>query len=816
MSSKKTATTRSAVKKRKPKAKAKTKSLITQEIAGVILVFVSIFLGFVFYSKSMGIVGDVLKGFTLGVFGVLTYFLPVILLFSGILLIFDVEKKKIYAPTAIIVVGLISLLSLIHTIAFDNLNTSLPFIEFIKNSYTLGSKSGIGGGVLGALVSYPVQLYMGQAACYIIFIMLLVVSVMILTNFSIRAMTANVALVSKNVNHAVREKIEVKKQQKEKNLFVLDESKPALFKKEDETPIKGSRQKRQNGSQLKDITVTDTAAQTPVNQGKVQKQIKLQQFDLSTDGSPSSTKPEGERVVTRTHPVEINDFEQNGKKIAKIVDTSNTQDEPEAEKEIYVKPPYALLDYKAMPKSSRVNNEFLRNQAQKLEDTLKSFKLNAKVVNICRGPVVTRYEVVPAAGVRVSRIVGLADDIALNLAAQSIRIEAPIPGKSAVGIEVPNSDVATVYLKELIDSGEFRNTTSYVSFALGKDIAGKKIYSDISMMPHLLVAGATGSGKSVCINSIIMSILYNATPEDVRMIMIDPKVVELSVFNNIPHLLVPVVTDPRKAASALNWAVVEMQRRYKVFAAKGIRDINGYNALAFNEGIDKIPQILVIIDELADLMMVAPKEVEDSICRIAQLGRASGIHLVIATQRPSVDVITGTIKANIPSRIAFAVSSATDSRTIIDSGGAEKLLGKGDMLFYPTGKDQPTRVQGCFVTEKEVSSVVDFLKIDQTNSYDKQVIDTIAKGGKQSDEVKNELDKVDKMLPQAVEVVVEYNQASISMLQRRLRVGYARAARLIDEMEIRNIVAKSEGPKPREVLITYTQFKEMFKSDDNE
>jgi len=300
------------------------------------------------------------------------------------------------------------------------------------------------------------------------------------------------------------------------------------------------------------------------------------------------------------------------------------------------------------------------------------------------------------------------------------------------------------------------------------------------------------------------------------MIMIDPKVVELSVFNNIPHLLVPVVTDPRKAASALNWAVVEMQRRYKVFAAKGIRDINGYNALAFNEGIDKIPQILVIIDELADLMMVAPKEVEDSICRIAQLGRASGIHLVIATQRPSVDVITGTIKANIPSRIAFAVSSATDSRTIIDSGGAEKLLGKGDMLFYPTGKDQPTRVQGCFVTEKEVSSVVDFLKIDQTNSYDKQVIDTIAKGGKQSDEVKNELDKVDKMLPQAVEVVVEYNQASISMLQRRLRVGYARAARLIDEMEIRNIVAKSEGPKPREVLITYTQFKEMFKSDDNE
>jgi len=786
-------------------SKKKTTIVITKEIQGVIMVFFAIFLGFVFYSDTMGIVGEYIKTFMLGLTGVLTYFLPIIALLTGIVWIFDLEKKKIPVPIIVFIISYISLASLIHTISFKNIDIATSFFGFVNNSYVAGASNHFGGGVIGSLLFYPTYYYIGIVACYIFFIMVLLVSIMIITNFSIKAMTTNIALVGKSINEAVKEKKVEKKQQKESELFILDESLPILDDKvnaTDDLSVKLNKNKRKE---------------------KV-KSRKLPKRDLSTiemaedEGTTPRSEPEQSK-----DPITIKDYEEKTDSTSLIIDNNDEEKQEvieetiidaDKEVEIYVKPPYALLNATVASKGGRANNDFLRAQAQKLEETLKSFRLDAKVTNICRGPVVTRYEVVPAAGVRVSKISSLTDDIALNLAAQSIRIEAPIPGKAAVGIEVPNSEVSHVYLKELVDSKEFRNGTSFLDFSLGKDIAGKKIFADIAQMPHLLVAGATGSGKSVCINSIIMSILYNATPEDVRMIMIDPKVVELSVFNNIPHLLVPVVTDPRKSASALNWAVVEMQRRYKVLAAKGIRDLKGYNDLAFNEGQEKIPQILVIIDELADLMMVAPKEIEDSICRIAQLGRAAGIHLVIATQRPSVDVITGTIKANIPSRIAFAVSSATDSRTILDMGGAEKLLGKGDMLYYPTGKDQPIRVQGCFVSEKEVNAVSEFLKSDNSSRYDNEVVENIRSGGDESEEVRDELAKVDKLLPQAVEIVIEHNQASISMLQRRMRVGYARAARLIDEMEIRNIVAKSEGPKPRDVLISYSQYKEMFGKEE--
>ena len=472
----------------------------------------------------------------------------------------------------------------------------------------------------------------------------------------------------------------------------------------------------------------------------------------------------------------------------------------------YVIPPMDLLKMPKVSPHEKDRTRLVENNARLLEDTLNSFGVSAKVVEVSRGPVVTRYELHPAPGVKVSRIVSLADDIALNLAAPSVRIEAPIPGKAAVGIEVPNRDISPVFLREVLESEEFLLHPSKIAVALGKDIAGKNVIADITKMPHLLIAGATGSGKSVCINALIISILYKASPQDVKLIMIDPKMVELNQYNGIPHLLIPVVTDPKKAAGALNWAVQEMTSRYNLFADKGVRDIEGYN-MAVEDPEERLPQMLVIIDELADLMMVAPAEVEDAVCRLAQMARAAGIHLVIATQRPSVDVITGLIKANIPSRIAFAVSSQVDSRTILDMGGAEKLLGRGDMLFYPVGTNKPIRVQGSFISAKEVEAVVNYIKQqNDTPVYNPDVLEEIA-----AEHELTELENHDELLPEAIEIVIDAGQASISMLQRRLRIGYARAARLIDEMEVRGIVSGFEGSKPRNVLITRDEFERLYK-----
>jgi len=480
----------------------------------------------------------------------------------------------------------------------------------------------------------------------------------------------------------------------------------------------------------------------------------------------------------------------------------------------YRKPPVTLLKTTRTVSGEVIGDE-LKNNAQTLVDTLKSFGVQTRITDICRGPAVTRYELQPSAGVKISKITGLADDIALNLASAGIRIEAPIPNKAAVGIEVPNKNVSMVSIRELVESPDFQNADSKLTVALGKDIAGNIILADIGKMPHVLIAGATGSGKSVCINSIIISLLYRATPDEVKLLMIDPKVVELGVYNAVPHLLVPVVTDPKKAAGALGWAVTEMLNRYKAFAERGVRDLTGYNRLAEDQDeLAPMPRIVIIIDELADLMMAAPGDVEDSICRLAQMARAAGMHLVIATQRPSVDVITGVIKANIPSRIAFAVSSMVDSRTILDMGGAEKLLGRGDMLFYPVGSSKPQRVQGCFVTDAEVESVVGYIKEGETMVYDEQIVAEIdrhavaeksGKGGGAG----NGGDDTDDMLPQAIECVVEAGQASTSQLQRRLKLGYARAARIIDQLEEKGVVGPFEGSKPRQVLISKERWMEM-------
>ncbi len=776
---------------KKPTAKRKTKqaSAVSHEFTGVILLGLAIFLGFAFYSDGMGMVGQVLKNLSMGLIGVFTYAFPPLLFVIGTLIIADLKKRPIKNPVGAIIIGIIALLSLIHTVTFKSLDMDVNFFPFIGNAYKAGVLHGIGGGAIGALLSYVVYVFMGKTACYLIFIVTLLVCLMIITSFSIKATTRRIAAAGKQMNDQIKKRRQTRLEQapppqpkpkKERKLYVFNGE-------EDAVKADGELDEMDRIETRLDTGKRPVLVPTNIQDGTAG--LK-DEWDGAVKAADSTYQPDAGMDI------QIEDYQAE-----------------DHEAEPYVKPPYGLLKTPPSNRGKRGSESELRAQAQTLEDTLRSFNLDAKVVNICRGPVVTRFEVSPAPGVRVSRIVSLADDIALNLAAQSIRIEAPIPGRAAIGIEVPNGDIAMVYLKELIDTAEFRNIDSMIAFGLGKDITGKKIYADIAQMPHLLVAGATGAGKSVCINSIIMSVLYNATPEDVRMILIDPKVVELSVFNDIPHLLVPVVTDPKKAASAINWAVVEMQRRYQMFAANESRSIDEYNEKAFKEGNEKVPKILVIIDELSDLMMVAAREMEDAICRIAQLGRACGIHLIIATQRPSVDVITGTIKANIPSRIAFAVSSHTDSRTIIDMGGAEKLLGRGDMLYYPTGKDRPIRIQGCFVTHTEVNAVASFLKSEKDSPYDKQAVDNI-KNGTTSSGPSGGLDEADELLPRAVETVLEYEQASISMLQRRLRVGYARAARLIDEMELRQIVSKSEGPKPRQVLIGWEQYREMFQKDN--
>ena len=506
---------------------------------------------------------------------------------------------------------------------------------------------------------------------------------------------------------------------------------------------------------------------------------------------------------------------------AERMETQPAQSAPKEEDSSYIFPPVTMLA-SGKKVDAAVETEELQTNGKLLVETLKSFGVQTKILDICRGPAVTRYELQPAAGVKISKITNLADDLAMNLAATGVRIEAPIPGKAAVGIEVPNKVKTIVRMRELVESNSFVTSKSHLTVALGRDIAGQVTVADLSKMPHILIAGTTGSGKSVCINSLIVSLLYKSGPDDVRFLMIDPKVVELGIYNGIPHLLVPVVTDPRKAAGALNWAVTEMLKRYKIFAENNVRDLKGYNALAQannyqdenGQPMHKMPQIVIIIDELSDLMMAAPNEVEDAICRLAQMARAAGMHLVVATQRPSVDVVTGLIKANIPSRIAFAVSSAIDSRTILDSGGAEKLLGQGDMLFSPVGAQKPLRIQGCFVSDSEIESVVDFVKNSRSVIYDDSIAQEIERsaveGSKSSDSGSNDDEgSGDPMMNEAIKCVVEAGQASTSLLQRRLRLGYARAGRLIDEMEQMGIVGPHEGSKPRQVLITYAQWLEM-------
>ncbi len=521
-------------------------------------------------------------------------------------------------------------------------------------------------------------------------------------------------------------------------------------------------------------------------------------------------EPTKEEVITvQNAPSAVKDLKTIKKENAVItheeVDAVETTITHQVEKsyENYKIPNTTLLNFGSHARSEK-DNQAILEKAKLLERTLANFKIDAKVVQVSKGPMITRFEIQPSPGVKVSKIVNLTDDIALNLAATSVRIVAPIPGKAAIGIEVPNENTAIVTLRDVIETDNYSKADSPIRFALGKGISGQPIVADLSKMPHLLIAGATGSGKSVCVNTIISSILFNAKPDEVKFLMIDPKVVELNVYNGIPHLILPVVTDPKKASIALNWAVQEMTERYNKFAENGVRDVTSFNKKANHEDrLEVMPRIVVIIDELADLMMVAPNQVEDAICRLAQMARAAGIHLIVATQRPSVDVITGVIKANIPSRIAFSVSSQVDSRTIIDMAGAEKLLGKGDMLYYPVGRAKPLRVQGAFISEEEVEAVVSYVKgqVDGELHYDEVSLDEVAVNINNNDN-----EAVDELLNAAIEFVIRSEKASTSLLQRQFRIGYNRAARMIDEIEARGVIGPSRGSKPREVLITWQEY----------
>lgn len=799
-----------ASKKRKKSktSAAKTKGFNSQ-LTAVILFAVAAF--------SMCVVAipgnnlwNAMKHFMFGLLGITAFVYPVFL--GAVAVVCAIENKKRTVKAKLIEIGVLIWLIGVVIDVFAVYREKLTFADHIVEVWKAGASVNTavkGGGILAAFFSHPLGAAFGRTPAAITVIILMFVFLMIITGTTLialfKAVAKPVKAVSEQVEDAYKTRAEKHSDENEKG-----EKKPKIklikeFEVDipvDDIPEKRERDKSSLDEKQKKLVDTyydeeDATAIEPEEQAA----------DLG--GAIEATKQEAEEKAVEEQPQKITvDFEKETGEVTKEIE------KPMLEKR-YKFPPLNLLKATSSGDARALAKE-LDETAEHLVATLKSFGVETRIVDISRGPTVTRYELQPCAGVKISKITGLADDIALSLAAAGVRIEAPIPNKAAVGIEVPNKASAIVGIREIIESPAFTASKSKLTVAMGKDIGGNVVVTDIAKMPHGLIAGATGSGKSVCINSIIMSILYKASPEEVKLLMIDPKVVELGVYNGIPHLLIPVVTEPRKAAGALGWAVSEMEKRYQMFADRSVRDIDGYNK--FVEGlidepdVKKMPHIVIIIDELADLMMTAPSEVEDSINRIAAKARAAGIHLLIATQRPSVNVVTGVIKANIPSRIAFAVSSQIDSRTILDSAGAEKLLGRGDMLFNPIGSTKPRRLQGCFVSDEEVERVVGFVKTGSVPDYDDNIMVEIERQAaiekqKKTGLVEDAPDE-DPMLDEAIKVVVEQGLASTSLLQRKLKLGYARAARIVDEMEQRGVVGPYEGSKPRKVLITREQLLE--------
>lgn len=809
-----------ASKSQKKRTKKANKAKKTEEsfVLDEILIWLTLAVSILILVSNFGFggsVGEGISSFLMEAFGAGVYLFPFLLFGLTAFTVSNKHNKSAYIKTA----------------------AGIILFVLICSMFEMVSQA---GGSLGESLAGMLTPALGVVGTYVVLIILMIICMVVITGKSalkgVRQQGDKAYTRAKAGNARRKEKTKARQESKEKEIAAIRAAQASA-----------AGRSRRKDRHVEGVSFDTTLAKKSPDVRELRAKIDTEELTGSEPEKKKQEHSQPEFVINRAdfrEPEEIQGFfeetaapeemRQTAKKkkakagaeeIAR--ETADVEQaaamEMEKPRSAYKFPPLSLL--KNGRKGGGDSDAHLRETAKKLQDTLNSFGVKVTVTNVSCGPSVTRYELQPEQGVKVSKIVGLSDDIKLNLAAADIRIEAPIPGKAAVGIEVPNKENSTVMLRDLLETREFKESSSKLSFAAGKDIAGKAVVTDIAKMPHLLVAGATGSGKSVCINTLIMSILYKAAPDEVKLIMIDPKVVELSVYNGIPHLMIPVVTDPKKAAGALNWAVTEMERRYQMFAGFQVRDMKGYNEKAEHAEPDengskppKMPQIVIIVDELADLMMVAPGEVEGSICRLAQLARAAGIHLVLATQRPSVNVITGLIKANMPSRIAFSVSSGVDSRTIIDMNGAEKLLGKGDMLFYPSGYQKPARVQGAFVSDKEVQAVVDFLK--DTNggaAYSEEVTEhmnsSAAAGAVLTGSDGGAEDGRDVYFKDAGKFIIEKEKASIGMLQRMFKIGFNRAARIMDQLCEAGVVGPEEGTKPRKVLMSMEEFQSYI--DEN-
>lgn len=784
-------------------------------IAGVVLFALSVLFFFISVIKGQG-AWLFLHNLYVGAFGMFaSWVFPILTIVITVL-----YSIKEHEPKLLLVKSAESVAMILFISAFIHICRNQPgdvFKEAVVNSYNSAPEI-FNGGFFGAVLGW-LMLTFGKAPAVIVDLILIFVVFMFLSGITIIQFLKGAAKPATatydKVKPAIDEKIEQRKRAKaaidvpldpvppsEENEQESDKSKKKK-KKKDESEAPQSEEMRVSQQIIDDIN----AAIEKKKAEKVHNNSQIVQEPKSIDEIVENATDSNAKKASSDNDKASEKFEVTGEQMNSTV-------------EDYVIPPVSLLKAAKHAKEKDISNE-LKNSAEKLVETLHSFNVDATITDISRGPSVTRYELKPATGIRISKITTLTDDIALNLAATSIRIEAPIPGKSAVGIEVPNSIRNSVSMREIVDSPEFSRQKSKLSAGLGKDISGNCVFCDVAKMPHLLIAGTTGSGKSVCMNSIIVSILYRAKPDEVKFLMIDPKQVEFSKYAGIPHLLVPVVTDARKASGALGWAVSEMLQRYAKFSETGVRDIEGYNKyVQKHDDMEPMPKICIFIDELADLMMAAPKEVEDSICRLAQMARAAGMHLVIATQRPSVDVITGLIKSNISSRIALTVSSQIDSRTILDSSGAEKLLGKGDMLYSPIGANKPTRVQGCFISDEEIEELCDFIKNQGESEYDENIqkeIEAKAVQEKKSPfEGDDEDSNYDPLFEKAAEIVMETGTASTSFLQRKLSVGYARGAKIIDQLQEYGVIGPPEGSKPRQVLMNKQMWLEKRAYDEGD
>ena len=803
-STKKKKSTRGTIKKNQENTVLRSEILILGMLAVCIFLLISNFgLG--------GLIGDILSALMFGIFGWMAYLIPVLLFGITAFLISNKGNKHAYIKAVAAIVFVIVVTAVLELVV-NSYHPGTELMEYYRQA-SVGKEA---GGLLGGAMITFLCPAIGIAGTYIVLILLMIVCIILITE---KSLLKPLGQKSKRIYNDARTRRQSTSERSIREKKKTKEKKEQLEKRNESKKISGvsfattlgDTHSKRKSPDIQELNILEEEALPPLfDEEKISDSEKRPEFVIQRSESLQMEEPTVDKSLHKKADEPIQQPEDVEREIQKQEDIQLKD---------YKVPPISLL--KRGKKGGGNSDRQLRETALKLEQTLQNFGVKVHVTNASCGPSVTRYELQPEQGVKVSKIVGLADDIKLNLAVTDLRIEAPIPGKAAVGIEVPNSENSAVMLRDLLESKEFQQSSSKITFAVGKDIAGKVVVADIAKMPHLLVAGSTGSGKSVCINTLIMSILYKLNPEDVKLIMVDPKVVELSVYNGIPHLLIPVVTDPRKAAGALNWAVAEMMKRYQLFAEYNVRDLTGFNEKVLElkgeeNAPKKMPQIVIIVDELADLMMVAPKDVEGAICRLAQLARAAGLHLILATQRPSVNVITGLIKANMPSRVAFAVSSGVDSRTIIDMNGAEKLLGKGDMLFYPTGYPKPVRVQGSFVSDQEVQKVVDYLIQnygDATYSDELEEhmnADLGVDSGAALVTTSEESDNRDIYFTDAGRLIIEKEKASIGMLQRMFKIGFNRAARIMDQLAEAGVVGPEEGTKPRKVLISKEEFEQFI------